>query len=184
MKYLFLLVFAGAIFALCCGVDRLCRAIAARHPKPGKRVTLPRREAVFGVLLTAFSGGVLVGFFEALSLPLKLGCIFVLAMGAFLLVHYLSFGIWYNDTEFWVRDWRHRARRHTYGEITGQRSLLTRSGVTTTLYLQEGEVDLYEAMVGLREFLKVAFSAWCKGKDIDPQTVENNPELLTYFPTV
>ena len=37
-------------------------------------------------------------------------------------------------------------------------------------------------MQGLDAFLNKAFFRWCSAKGIDPDSVENNPRMLTYFP--
>ena len=34
----------------------------------------------------------------------------------------------------------------------------------------------------LDAFLNKAFFRWCSAKGIDPDSVENNPRMLTYFP--
>ena len=64
----------------------------------------------------------------------------------------------------------------------GQRSLLTRSGVNTELFVGGESLQLYSAMQGLDAFLNKAFFRWCSAKGIDPDSVENNPRMLTYFP--
>ena len=37
-------------------------------------------------------------------------------------------------------------------------------------------------MQGLDAFLNKAFFRWCAVKGIDPDSIENNPPMLTYFP--
>ena len=41
---------------------------------------------------------------------------------------------------------------------------------------------LYTAMQGLKPFLETAFRAWCAARDVDPDTVQTNPDYLSYFP--
>ena len=60
--------------------------------------------------------------------------------------------------------------------------MLTRSGVNTLLFVGEESLQLYSAMQGLDSFLNKAFFRWCAVKGIDPDSVENNPAMLTYFP--
>ena len=44
------------------------------------------------------------------------------------------------------------------------------------------EIQLYSAMQGLSDFLNKAFFRWCEQKGIDPDTVENDPSMLVFFP--
>ena len=37
-------------------------------------------------------------------------------------------------------------------------------------------------MQNLNPFLKTAFFRWCEEKRIDPDSVENNPRMFTWFP--
>lgn len=37
-------------------------------------------------------------------------------------------------------------------------------------------------MQGLDAFLNKAFFRWCAVKGIDPDSIKNNPPMLTYFP--
>ncbi len=46
----------------------------------------------------------------------------------------------------------------------------------------EEEINLYSAMQNLNAFLSKAFFKWCAAKGIDPDSVENNPRMATYFP--
>ena len=182
MKYILLLLLMAAVFGLCYLVDRLCRAIAARHPKPENVVRQPRRQLIFGILLCFFAVAAGVGCFDLLSWGLRVGLVVVLLMGGFLLVHYFAFGIWYDDEGFLYRDLTHRAKHYTYGQITGQSSFRTRAGITSTLFVGEDDISLSQSMVGLPAFLEKAFFRWCAEKDIGPETVEHNPAELTYFP--
>ena len=50
------------------------------------------------------------------------------------------------------------------------------------LYVDGQEVALYTAMQGLKPFLETAFRAWCAVRDVDPDTVQTNPDYLSYFP--
>ena len=185
MKYVFLLLFMAAVFGVCRAVDLLIRKFAPKIPQreSGKAVRLPHRSIVFGILLTFFGIASLIGFFEQMKALYRVACIAVTAMGVFLLVQYGSFGVFYDAESFVYRTLRRGKHLFRYGEIIGQRSLLTRSGVNTVLLLRNDEqVVLSESMDGVREFLQFAFHRWCEATGTDPETVKNNPEMLTYFP--
>ena len=180
MFYLLLLLFAAAIFGLCFLADKLLKKA---FPKPeGKQVKPPRRGVVFGVVLAFLGLAVAFGFWSKADWPFRICCFAVSAMGVFLLLQYFSFSLVYDESGFYYREKLGKSRHYTYEEILSQRSFLTRSGVNTTLYLESGEVHLYEALDGIRDFLTTAFYAWCEIKSIKPESIKNNPEMLTYFP--
>lgn len=180
MKYVIVLLFMAAVFGLCFLVDRLCRRLFPADPR--KAVRLPRRSVIFGVLLTFLGFTAWLVYWPQFAWYLRVSSILVLVMGVFLLVQYFSFSIRYDEEGFEYRTLGKKAMTCHYDEILGQESLLTRSGVHSTLYTKQGELPIYTALVGLPEFLKTAFSHWCEAKGIDPDTVENNPQYLTYFP--
>ena len=69
-----------------------------------------------------------------------------------------------------------------YSQIRGQRSLMTRGGINTILFVGDEEINLYSSMQNLNAFLNKAFYRWCAAKGIDPDSVENNPRMFTWFP--
>ena len=54
--------------------------------------------------------------------------------------------------------------------------------MNTILFVGDEEINLYSAMQNLNAFLSKAFFKWCAAKGIDPDSVENNPRMATYFP--
>ena len=166
-------------------VDLLLRKLFPKEKieKSKQVVHLPRRQAIFGIILTFAAIVVFVRSLpQKMDVPLLLGGIAALLIGAGLLVNYCSFSIYYDDETFLYRDLRHKKTLYHYSQIRGQRSLLTRSGVNTELFVGGESLQLYSAMQGLDAFLNKAFFRWCSAKGIDPDSVENNPRMLTYFP--
>ena len=179
---LFLLIVAAVVFGLCFLLDRLFQKLFPKSDlqKSKKTVRMPRRCVVFGILLLTVSFAVLL-FFGSDTL-LLIGSIVGMLLGALLLGYYFSFSICYNDEAFLYRDLRHRKTQYTYAQILGQRSLMTRSGINVTLLVADDSVMLTSAMEGASAFLQHAFFRWCGEKGIDPDSVENNPRMLTFFP--
>jgi len=184
LPYLFLVLLIGTVFLICWGVDSLLKRLFPKHPQQesGKAVRLPRYGVIVGIFLTFIAFVAELFFFKELEWYLHICCAVALGMGVFLLVQYCSFAIYYDAEGFIYRDLRHKAKFYRYGDILGQKSILTRSGVNSTLYLEGGEIIVYSAMQGLSDFLRYAFKHWCEEKGVDPETVENNPQYLTYFP--
>lgn len=184
-KYVFLLIFMALIFGICALVDWGIKKLFPKTPLETSKhvVRQPRRGAIWGIILTIFPIVVLLFWMPAGGdTVLLIGCISALLFGAVLLVNYASFAIYYDDETFLYKDLRHKKTVYHYTQITGQQSLVTRAGVSTMLFVAGETIELSEAMQGVRDFLSKAFYRWCEEKGIDPDSVENNPEYLTYFP--
>ncbi len=185
MKYVFLLAVMAAVFLVCFLVDLLVRRLLrGRRMQTGEPpVRPPRRSAVFGVILLFVPLVILLRLMpEGDDTLMLLGSIVSLLLGAVMLVHYFSVTIWYSDETFQYCRLLHGRREFRYSQIRGQRSLITRSGVETILFVADEEIPLSGAMQNLNPFLKRAFTRWCAVRGIDPDSVENNPRLFTWFP--
>ena len=184
MIWLVYLFFVAAVFGIIALFDFLLKKILPkpRHAQKGNVVRMPRHSFIFGMFLTVFS--VLVLLFVPLSEQKVLwwAAWFVLAMGAFLLVNFFRFGIFFDEDGFTCRTLTGKARSYRYEEIRAQESFLAKSGWNSTLYVADSEVPLTAAMQGVDKFLNRSFFGWCRQKGIDPDTVENNPTLLVFFP--
>ena len=181
MKYVFLLILCAFVFLVCFLVDLLLKKLFPKDKleKSKQCVRLPRREAIFGVLLVFAAVVVLVRFLpQKMDVLLLIGAVVALLLGTLLLVSYCSFAIYYDEETFLYRNFRHKKTLYRYSQIRGQRSLQTRSGINTELFVGEESLQLYSAMQGLDAFLNKAFFRWCAVKGIDPDSIENNPPML------
>ena len=143
----------------------------------------PRKSAVAGVILTFAGVAVLIKNLAGTPDTLFLiGSIVAIIFGVILLCTYFSVVIYFDDEGFLYKAWGHGRKEFRYSQIRGQRSLLTRGGVNTILFVGDEEINLYSAMQNLNAFLSKAFFKWCAVKGIDPDTIENNPRMATYFP--
>ena len=149
----------------------------------GAAMNVFRHSAVIGVILTFAGAAMLVKLLpEKGDLLFILGSIVAVIFGVILLCTYFSFVIYYDDEGFLYKAWGHGKQEFRYSQIRGQRSLLTRGGVNTILFVGDEEINLYSALQNLNAFLSKAFFKWCAAKGIDPDSVENNPRMATYFP--
>ena len=181
MPYVFLGFLCVFVFLVCFLVDMLLKKLQKK--KDGaETVRMPKRSAAFGILLICFAVCAFLFWVPAGELWLQIGCFVIAAMGAILLVQYSAFSVRYDEDGFTVREFRKAARTFSYAQIEGQRSLLTRSGVHTTLFVAGDQVTLTSAMDGAQAFLCKAFYKWCAAHEIEPDSVENNPRMMTYFP--
>lgn len=184
-KYLFVLIVCAAVFLVCFLIDTLLKLIfpKSRLEKSKQVVRPPRRSAVIGVILTFAGAAMLVKLLpEKSDVLFLIGSIVAVIFGVILLCTYFSIAIYYDDEGFLYKAWGHGKKEFRYSQIKGQQSLLTRGGVNTILFVGDEEINLYSAMQNLNAFLSKAFFKWCAAKGIDPDTVENNPRMATYFP--
>lgn len=184
-KYVFVLIVCAVVFLVCFLIDTLLKLIfpKSRLEKSKQVVRPPRRSAVIGVILTFAGAAMLVKLLpEKSDVLFLIGSIVAVIFGVILLCTYFSIAIYYDDEGFLYKAWGHGKKEFRYSQIRGQRSLLTRGGVNTILFVGDEEINLYSAMQNLNAFLSKAFFKWCAAKGIDPDSVENNPRMATYFP--
>lgn len=185
MKYVLLLGFCAVIFLLCFLVDKLIQKLFPKHELEKSKTVVrpPRKSAVFGVLLLVFPLMALLFWMpEEGDTLLTICCVGAMLMGAFLLVTYFSVSIYYGEDGFLYKTLRGGKKEYRYKDIRGQRSVMTRGGINTILFVGKDEINLYSAMQNLNPFLKYAFFRWCEANGIDPDSIENNPRMFTWFP--
>ena len=185
MKLVLVAAICAFVFLICFLIDTLFKLIfpKSRLEKSKQVVRPPRRSAVIGVILTFAGAAMLVKLLpEKSDVLFLIGSIVAVIFGVILLCTYFSIAIYYDDEGFLYKAWGHGKKEFRYSQIKGQRSLLTRGGVNTILFVGDEEINLYSAMQNLNAFLSKAFFKWCAAKGIDPDTVENNPRMATYFP--
>lgn len=183
--YILMLIVCAAVFLVCFLIDTLLKVIfpKSKLEKSKQVVRPPRRSAVIGVILAFLGLAAAVRIApQEHDMLLLIGAIGAMVIGAVLLCTYFSVVIYYDDEGFLYKAWGHGKQEFRYSQIKGQRSLLTRGGVNTILFVGDAEINLYGAMQNLNAFLSKAFFKWCEVKGIDPDSIENNPRMATYFP--
>lgn len=184
MIYVGYFLLIAVIFGLIALGDFLLKRLLPKpqYAQSGNVVRMGRFAFIIGLMIciVAVVGLLYVPFTR---LILWICCWIVLVMGAFVLTYYFRVGIFYDEEGFTYRTLTGKARSYRYSQIKAQQSFLAKSGWNSALYLKNGdEVPLSAAMQDVDKFLRKAFSAWCKSKNIDPDTVENNPSMLVFFP--
>ena len=185
MKIWMIVAVCAFVFLVCFLIDTLLKHLFPKSKlERSKTAVRPaRRSATFGVLLLFIPVVVLLFFMpEGGDTLLTIGCIAALIFGVILLVSYFSVTIYYDDEKFLYKTLRGGKKEFRYNQIRGQRSLMTRGGINTILFVGDEEINLYSSMQNLNAFLNKAFYRWCAAKGIDPDSVENNPRMFTWFP--
>ena len=177
MKIWMILAICAFVFLVCFLVDTLLKHLFPKSvlEKSRQAVRPAKRSATFGVVLLFFlpEGG---------DTLLTIGCVVAMVLGVILLVSYFSVTIYYDDEKFLYKTLRGGKQEFHYSQIRGQRSLMTRGGINTILFVGDEEINLYSSMQNLNAFLNKAFFKWCEARRIDPDSVENNPRMFTWFP--
>ena len=185
MRLILVVAICAFVFLICFLIDTLFKLIfpKSKLEKSKQAVRPPRRSAVIGVILTFAGAAMLVKLLpEKTDVLFLIGSIVAIIFGVILLCTYFSVVIYYDDEGFLYKAWGHEKKEFRYSQIKGQRSLLMRGGVNTILFVGDEEINLYSAMQNLNAFLSKAFFKWCAARGIDPDSVENNPRMATYFP--
>ena len=182
MQYVFYILLVAVLFGLVALGDLLLKKLFKLGKTKTEAVRMPRYSIILGLIMA------MLGLIAVLYVPreeeqvLWLGSWVGLIMGVYLFVNYLWFGIYYDDQQFTYRVLGKKSRTYRFADITGQRTFLAKSGWNSNLYVNGEEVQLYAAMQGLSDFLNKAFYLWCAAHGIDPDTVENDPHNLIFFP--
>lgn len=186
MEAIPILFTAAIIFGICYLVDKaFSKAFRSKaQHRSGKAVRANKRYGVFGVIFTVL--GIMAVCIGITDGPVLLfGGIFVLLMGIGLAVHYLSFGIFYDEESFLLSSFGKKSVTHVYKEIKEQKLYLVQGGsIIVELHMTDGSaVSLQSTMDGVYPFLDTAFAGWCRQTGRDPESCDfHDPQNHWWFP--
>lgn len=186
MQIIPILLVAAAVFGLCYLVDKTFTKkfrSKAQHMS-GMAVRANKMYGVFGVALSAI-GLMAIAVGITSGILLAAGGAVVLAMGAGLAAHYLTFGIFYDGESFLVSALGKKSHSHFYNEIKEQKLYILQGGsVLVELHLTDGTaVAIQSTLDGAYPFLDTAFAGWCIQTGRDPQSCDfHDPSKHWWFP--
>ena len=186
MQAIPILIVAGIIFGLCYLIDKaFAKAFRSKaQHRSGKAVRANKRYGIFGVVLSVL--GIMALCIGITDGPVLLGGgIIVLLMGIGLAVHYLSFGIFYDEDTFLLSRFGKKGIVYAYKDIREQRLYLVQGGnIIMELHMADGNaVSLQSGMDGVYPFLDTAFSGWCAQNGRDPESCDfHDPSNSWWFP--
>ena len=187
MNIITILFVVAATFGICHLLDRgyTKKFRGQTQHQSGLSVRPSKRYAVFGLFLVIL--GVLAIFTGMSgSMVLLLGGVIVLAMGAGLIIYYMTFGLFYDADSFILTTFGKKSITYTFGNIRGQKLYLVQGGtVIVELYMTDGNsVNLQSNMEGVYPFLDHAFAAWCRQTGRVPENCDfHDPSNSLWFPT-
>lgn len=180
MKFVAVLLVAAAVFGVCFladkGFTRLFRS-KAQH-KSGLSVKLNKRYGSIGLLLIVLGvAAIFAGLNSKDGWALPAGGGVLVATGIGLLVHYLSFGVYYDADAFIVSRFGKPDVTYSYRDICAQQLYNNQGHTLVELHLSDGEtLQLQNTMPGAYTFLDHAFVVWCR------QTGQEQGDCAFYDP--
>ncbi len=187
MEYLAVILVAAVVFAVCYLVDKGFTKhfrSQAQH-KSGLSVRLSKRYGSGGLLLAVLGlAAVFVGIDD--GWVLTAGGAVLIVTGICLVVHYMSFGVFYNESGFILSSFGKPDTTYTYKDIKAQQLYNNQGHTLIELHLQDGRaLQLQSTMTGVYSFLDYAFDRWCAQTGSDKNACDfYAPENSCWFPPV
>ena len=188
MQFLPIALVAAVIFGICYLVDKTFTKLfrsKAQH-RSGLAIRANKRYGVFGIGLCII--GLMAIITGVTDGPvLTYGGIFVLLMGIGLGIHYLTFGVFYNEDSLLFSRFGKKDRTYAYKDILGQKLYLIQGGsIVIELHMTDGTtISVQSSMDGVYPFLDTAFAGWCRQTGRDPESCDfHDPSQSLWFPTV
>ena len=185
MELIGVLVVAALVFGACFLIDKgftkLFRS-QAQH-RSGLAVRLNKKYGAIGLILFVFGLATLLsGLSKQWALVAAGG--FILLVGIGLVVYYMTFGVFYDDSGFVLTTFGKKSKFYCYADIVSQQLYNSYGNILIELRLADGRsVQLQAGMTGVYPFLDKAFAAWCVQKGIDPESCSfHDPANSCWFP--
>lgn len=186
MQLIIVMLVVGATFGLCYLVDKGFTSVFRSKPQhqTGRAVRQSKRYGTIGIIvlilgiaaiITGISGG----------LGLLIGGIIVLLIGAALVTHYMSFGVFYDDDSFILTTFGKKSTTYSYRDIKCQQLYVTYGTIIIELHMADGRaVQLQSGMDGVYPFMDAAFSGWLRQTGRKREDCDfYDPANSCWFPT-
>ena len=167
MEYVLIILTAGVVIGLCFLVDFLFKKLfrsQAQHMS-GLAVRLHKRYGTFGLLMMILGVVALIAGINGDMgkwLFIAGGSLIVL-VGAFLVVYYLSTGIFYDDDGFIYTSLTKKKKFYAYRDIQAQQQYNNGGQLLIELHMKDGSaVQIQSTMTGAVDFMDHAFAAWLR----------------------
>ena len=186
MEYVAVIIVALLTFGLCFLVDKgfakLFRSQAQHHS--GLAVRLSKRYGSIGLIMVVLG---LAALFSGLDgeLVLVIGGAIVMAVGAGLVVYYMTYGIFYDKEAFVFTTFGKKSVTYRYNQISHQQLYVVQGGnVLVELHMTDGSaVQVQLQLQGAADFMDKAFEGWCHQRSIDPAGCDfHDPQNSLWFP--
>ena len=180
------LILAALVFGACFLVDKGFQKLfrGRKEQRSGLAVKPNKRAATMGLFLSILGiAGVLTGIGSSVSLLILSAVLLLLAIA--LIVHYLSFGIYYDEESLLAVSFGKKKLNYRYEDIQEQKRYAVQGGsVIVELHMTDGiVVTVQTTMDGAYPFLDYAFARWREKKNLDPEACDfHDPSQHRWFP--
>lgn len=179
------LIIIVATFLVCFLVDKGFSKLFRSKPQhsSGKAVRLGKFYSLGGLIFSVLGiFSVMTGISQ--SVLLIIGGALVLGVGVFLVIYYLSFGIFYDSDSFMVDSFGKKSRTYRYEDIQSQQLYNNRGQILIELHLKdESAVHVQSSMANAWSFMDTAFSGWCAQRGVEKETCDfYDPDKCCWFP--
>lgn len=167
MEYVWIGLTVVTVLGVCFLVDFLFKKLfrsQAQHMS-GLAVRLQKRYGSFGVILLVLGVMAIISSFtsEVGRWLLLAGGVLITLVGAFLVVYYLSTGIFYDDDSFLYTTLGKKKRVYAYSDIEKQQLFNNAGHLLIELHMVDGtSVQVQSTMPGAIDFMDHAFAAWLR----------------------
>ena len=167
MEYILIILTAGVVIGLCFLVDFLFKKLfrsQAQHMS-GLAVRLHKRYGTFGLLMIILGIAAIIAGVnsETARWIFIAGGSLIVLVGGFLVVYYLSTGIFYDDDGFICTGLTKKKKTYAYRDIQSQQQYNNSGQLLIELHMADGTaVQVQSTMVGAVDFMDHAFAAWLR----------------------
>lgn len=167
MEYVLIILTAGVVIGLCFLVDFLFKKLfrsQAQHMS-GLAVRLHKRYGTFGLLMVVLgAAAIIAGVNGQMAKWIFLaGGILIVLVGLFLVIYYLSTGIFYDDDGFIYTSLTKKKKVYAYRDIVSQQQYNNGGQLLIELHMADGAaVQIQFTMTGAMDFMDHAFAAWLR----------------------
>lgn len=185
MEYLAIIILAAAVFGVCFLADKLFSKLfrGTTAHRDGKSVRHNSRTAAFGLIVMVVG---LAALFAAAANGwlFVAGGVLLIAVGGFLVVQYMSFGIFYLPESFVYTSFGKRSIAYSYKDIISQQLYNSWGNVVIELHMADGStVMLQSGMNGVYPFLDQAFDCWLRQTGRKREECSfHDPQKCCWFP--
>lgn len=186
MEFVAVIIIAALTFGVCFladkGFQKLFRSQAQHHS--GLAVRLNKKYGAFGLILVVLG---LAAVFAGLpgDWVLMVGGGIVICIGVFLVVYYMTYGIFYDADGFVYTTFGKKSVTYQYNQIRSQQLYVVTGGnVTVELHMADGSaVQVQLQLNGAEDFMNKAHTGWCRQKGIRQEDCDfYDPENSCWFP--
>ena len=186
MNFAVMILVAALVFGVCFLLDKGFTKLfrSSQQHKSGLSVRFRKRYGTIGVIVFVLGVAALLSGLNGDMLMIVCGAL-LLAGSIFLLVYYMTFGIYYDDEAFVYTKFGKSTRTYAYKDIKTQQLYNSYGNIIIELHMADGSaVQVQSTMDGAYPFLDKAFSCWLTQTGrVREECAFHDPQNSCWFPS-